>query len=196
MRLTALSLLLVAVLGFSVSQTMAQQTATGDEVTKENWQQHPKITAVRAIVETVKDGLSKKSFRTRTRKFEYCEPYEDSQRTLAIDGRGRVRYYEKQGGSEDSSLKLEHYYDESGRLRFVFITGGATNGSELEHRIYFDEGGKRIYEEQKYTKGEGYTFSTVWPAEQLNIKDVSTTFAAKSRCPEIKSKKVKGRRQK
>lgn len=193
MKLTAFSLLLMAVLCFSASETMAQQTATGDEVTKENWQQHPKITAVRAIVEVVKDGMSKKSFRARTRKFEYCEPYEDSLRTLAIDGRGRVRYYEKQGGSEDSSLKWEHYYDEFGRLRFVLITGGATNGAELEHRIYFDEGGKRIYEEQKYTKGEGYTFPTVWPAEQLNIKDVSATFAAKSPCPEIKSKKVKGK---
>lgn len=196
MRLAALSLLLMAVLGFSVSQATAQETATGDEVTKENWQQHPKIKSVRAVVETVKVGMNRKSFRTGTRKFEYCEPYEDSLRTLAIDGRGRVRYYEKQGGSDDSSLKLEHYYDESGRLRFVFITGGAANGSELEHRIYFDELGKRIYEEQKYTKGEGYTFPTVWPAEQLNIKDVSAAYAAKSPCPEIKSKRVKGKRPK
>ncbi|HYO92334.1 MAG TPA: hypothetical protein VEQ40_11885 [Pyrinomonadaceae bacterium] len=196
MKLTALSLLLMAVLCFSVSQTMAQQSATSDEVTKENWQQHPKINAVRAIVETVKDGLNRKSFRTGTRKFEYCEPYEDGQRTLAIDRRGRVRYYEKQGGSEDSSLKWEHYYDDLGRLRFVFITGGATNGAELEHRIYFDEGGKRIYEEQKYTKGEGYTFPTVWPAEQLNVSNVSAAFAAKSSCPEIKSKKAKGQARK
>jgi hypothetical protein len=196
MKLTTYSLLLIAALGFSVSRTMAQETGTSDEVTKENWQSHPKIKAARAVVQTVKASLSRKSFNMRTRKFEYCEPHADSQRTLAIDGRGRVRYYEKQGGSEDSALKWEHYYDESGRLRFVFITGGATNGAELEHRIYFGEDGKRIWEQQKYTKGEGYTFPTVWPDEQLNIRDVNAAFAAKSPCTEIKSKRVKGRRQK
>jgi len=30
-----------------------------------------------------------------------------------------------------------HYYDSRGRLRFVYITGGAVNGSELRHRIFF-----------------------------------------------------------
>lgn len=194
MKLAACSLLLMTVLGFSASQTTAQETSANDEVTKENRQRHPKIKAVQAVVQTVKDGLSRKSFRARTRRFEYCEPYEDSLRTLAIDGRGRVRYYEKQGGSDDSALKWEHYYDEAGRLRFVLITGGAANGAELEHRIYFDEDGKRIYEEQKYTKGEGYTFPTVWPAEQLNIRNVSAAFAAKSPCPEKKAK-GKGRQK-
>jgi hypothetical protein len=164
---------------------MAAQEA-GDEVTKTNWQQHPKIKEVRAVVQTIKSNLSRKAYRMKTRKFEYCEPYEDGQRTIGTDRSGRVRYYEKQAGSEDSALKWEHYYDEAGRLRFVFITGGAANGSQLEHRIYFDQNGKRIWEEQKYTKGEGYTFPAVWPDDQLNINNAATAFAAKSPCTEIK----------
>lgn len=210
MKLTACSLLLFGLLGFASSPcgaaqasiaahaaptpAAAQEAGAGEEVTKANWQGHPKIKAVRAVVQTVKTGLSRKSFKARTREFEYCEPYEDALRTLAIDAGGRVRYYENQAGSEDSSLKWEHYYDEAGRLRFVFITGGATNGSTLEHRIYFSEDGKRIWEEQKYTKGPGYTFPAVWPDEQLQRTNVSAAFAAKSPCPEKKSKKVKGKR--
>lgn len=169
-------------------------TVAQDEVTKENWQQHPKIKTVRAIVQSIKSGLAGKSFKTGTREFEYCEPYEDGRRSMAVDGRGRVRYYEKQAGSDDSALKWEHYYDEEGRLRFVFITGGAANGSELEHRIYFDEEGKRIWEEQKYTKGPGYTFPAIWPDEQLQRRNVSAAFAAKSSCPE-KRLRPKGKKR-
>jgi hypothetical protein len=159
-----------------------------EEITKANWQQHPKIKAVRAVVESVKAGLNRGSFKVSKRQFEYCEPYQDTKRTMATDVKGRVRRYERQGGSDDSSLTTEHYYDESGRLRFVLIQGGAVNGSKLEHRIYFDESGKRIWEEHKYVAGPGYTFPEVWPDEQLQIADPAKAFAAKSPCPEIQSR--------
>lgn len=188
MKLSACGyILLLCVLGISSTQIAAAQgTAASDEVTKTNWQQHPKIKEVRDIVQAVKNNLGRAAYRTKTRKFDYCEPYEDAARTIAIEKNGRVRYYEKQAGSEDSALKWEQYYDEAGRLRFVFITGGAANGSELEHRIYFDEHGKRIFEDHKYTKGEGYTFPEIWPDDQLTNKP-SDAFAAKSPCREIKT---------
>ncbi|HEY0406361.1 MAG TPA: hypothetical protein VGC89_11580 [Pyrinomonadaceae bacterium] len=199
MKLIACSLLLLCALSISYLPASEGRTPTAapppssqsDDINKTNWQQHPKIKAVRAIVQTVKNGLGRKAFKVRTREFEYCEPYEDGLRSIATDKRGRVRYYEKQAGSDDSALKWEHYYDEEGRLRFVLITGGAANGSELEHRIYFDESGARIWEEQKYTKGEGYTFPAVWPAEQLHFNNVAAAFAAKSPCPEKRSSKSK-----
>lgn len=172
----------------------SRQAGAQDEVTKSNWQQHPKIRAARGVFQAVKMGLNTKALTVRTRRFEYCEPDEDGSRTIATDARGRIRYYEKQAGSEDSALKWEHYYDEAGRLRFVFITGGAVNGSELEHRIYFDEGGKRIWEEQKYTKGTGYTFPAVWPDNQLHFSNADTAFSAESRCPEIKRPKSRNKK--
>ena len=161
---------------------------SAQEITKANWQQHPKIKAVRAMVESVKAGLTRGSFKVSKREFEYCEPYEDTKRIMASDARGRVRRYETQGGSDDSALTTEHYYDEQGRLRFVFIQGGAVNGSKLEHRIYFDEHRKRIWEEQKYVAGPGYTFPEVWPDERLQMADPAKALAATSPCPEIKSR--------
>jgi len=127
-----------------------------DIVTAKNWQQHPKIKAVRIIVESIRAGLKRGAFKISVRKFEYCESYEDALRKMAVDSKRAVRLYENQAGSDDSALTWEHYYDEAGRLRFVFITGGASNGAQLEHRIYFDESGKRIWEEQKYVKGPKY----------------------------------------
>jgi hypothetical protein len=166
----------------------SQETSATAKVTRANWQQHPQIKRVRAIVQSVDASLGKGLYKLSKREFQYCEPYQDTVRLMATDARGRVRRYEKQAGSEDSSLTLKHTYDEGGHLRFVFIKGGAVNGSELEHRIYFDDAGNRIWEEHKYVKGPGYTFPEVWPNEELQIKDPGKAFAAASACPEVKHK--------
>ena len=176
--------LAVAITAISAS---AQGTEP-DQVTQANWQQHPKIKTVRGIVEAVNAGLSKAAFNISQRKFEYCESYEDTLRKLAVNPRGIVRMYEKQAGSDDSALTWKHYYDEAGRLRFVFITGGAANGAQLEHRIYFDESGKRIWEDHKYVKGPEYSFPEVWPDEQIQTANPAKAFAARSPCRELKAK--------
>lgn len=188
MRKTSGALLLILMLVGASSLGAVGTTQTNDEITKANWQQHPKIKAIRAIVQSVKTGMSGKSLTTRKRVFEYCEPGADTIRLIAADSSGRTRFYQNEGGSEDSSLKIEQYYDEAGRLRFVFITGGAVNGTELEHRIYFDETGKRIWEEQTFKKGPGYTFPQVWPDEELQLTDAVGKFSSTSPCPEVKSK--------
>jgi len=171
-----------------VNETLVRTQESGG-ITQANWQRHPKIRAVRNLVQSVNAGLRKAAFKTSKRQFEYCEPYEDTLRKIAVDSRGVVRRYEKQAGSEDSSLTWEHYYDDSGRLRFVFISGGAVNGAHLEHRIYFDETGQRIWESHKYVKGPEYSFPEVWPDEQLQKVDPAKAFAAASRCPEPKVRK-------
>jgi hypothetical protein len=182
--------LLSAIL-LSLALAAVPASAQEAEITEANWQQHPKIKAVRSIVDTVNAGISKRAFKISERKFEYCEPYEDTLRKMAVDSKSLVRMYEKQAGSDDSALTWKHYYDEAGRLRFVFITGGAANGSELEHRIYFDEGGKRIWEDHKYVKGPGYTFPEVWPDDQLQTTKPARAFAARSSCPALKTTKRK-----
>ena len=161
-------------------------------ITAANWRQHPKIKAVRSVVESVNAGKAKGAFKNSVRKFEYCEPYEDTLRRMAVDSKGIVRWYQKEAGSEDSSLSWEHYYDEAGRLRFVFISGGAVNGAKLEHRIYFDESGKRIWEEHKYVKGPEYTFPEVWPDEQLQKSDAGKAVAAASPCTKQKVRSKRG----
>lgn len=173
----------------SIAHETFPRRQESDRITQANWERHPKIKAVRHLVQLVNAGLRKAAFNTSKREFEYCEPYEDTLRRISIDSRGVVRRYQKQAGSDDSSLTWEHYYDDSGRLRFVFISGGAVNGAQLEHRIYFDESGQRIWEGHKYVKGPEYSFPKVWPDEQLQKVDPAGAFAATSRCPEMKAGK-------
>jgi hypothetical protein len=180
-----------AQIGASNEVPTSGQEAEESKVSRTNWQQHPEIRKVRAIVNLINADLSQRTLKVSERKFEYNEPYEDTLRKMAVDSKGIVRMYEKQGGSDDSALTWKHYYDEAGRLRFVLITGGAVNGAQLEHRIYFDEGGKRLWEVHKYVKGPGYTFPEIWPDDQLQTKDPASAFAAPSNGPELKAKKRK-----
>jgi hypothetical protein len=182
-----LSVVTLGLLSGAMCAVRAQEGA----ITSSNWRTHPSIKAVRDVVAGVDAGANQKLFKVSTAKFEYCEPYEDTLRRMTVDSHGIVRMYEKQAGSDDSSLTWKHYYDDHGQLRFVFITGGAVNGSKLEHRIYFDEGGRRIWEDHKYVKGPGYTFPEVWPEDQLQIKDAARAFAARSPCPAEKVGKKK-----
>ncbi len=185
-----LILFLATVLCISFTATAMQE----EPITASNWQRHPKIMQVRAIVSSIDAGIKKRSFKVSKREFEYCEPYEDTMRKMAVDVKGVVRKYENEAGSDDSMLTWRHYYDTAGRLRFVFITGGAVNGSQLEHRIYFDESGKRLWEEHKYVKGPGYTWPDVWPEEQNDTArpiqkfEPAKAFAAKSPCDAKKRK--------
>jgi hypothetical protein len=182
-------LLLIAIGLVAFTSAPSQESQT---ITATNWRQHPKVKAVRNLVASVDVGIKKGVFKSSTRRFEYCEPYEDTLRKRVVDSRGVVRRYDREGGSEDSSLTLRHYYDPQGRLRFVFITGGAVNGASLEHRIYFDENAQRIWEEHKYVKGPEYSFPEVWPDEQLQKSDPAKAFAAVSPCKETKARSRRG----
>jgi hypothetical protein len=64
-----------------------------------------------------------------------------------------------------------------GRLRFLFVKGGAVNDSAVELRIYFDEEGKRLWEDRKLVKGPGYTFINPWP-DELIARDAEKAFRA------------------
>jgi hypothetical protein len=180
----------LAVIGLPAFTPSVSQES--EKITAANWRQHPKIKAVREMVAAVDGGMKKGILKASTRRFEYCEPYEDTVRRRVVDSRGVVRRYDREGGSEDSSLTLRHYYDPQGRLRFVFITGGAVNGAQLEHRIYFDENAERIWEEHKYPKGPEYSFPEVWPDEHLQKSDPAKAFAAVSPCTEAKARSRRG----
>ncbi|MEW6732753.1 MAG: hypothetical protein AB1489_15610 [Acidobacteriota bacterium] len=135
-------------------------------ITTKNWSPHPTIITIRRIYQAVEQDIRKGKLKKAEREVESCSPLGDK-RTIFFDSQGRIRKYVWDGGSEDSALMMRYYYDQLGRLRFIFITGGAVNGSQLEHRIYFDENRSRIWEEHKYTKGPGYTFPSIWPDSEI-----------------------------
>lgn len=159
--------------------------AAGEPITENNWMNHPEISEVRSLYQKINESKDVGDLDLTERQFEDCEPYEDNVRTLYIDRNGKPRIYYYKGGSEDSFVERELYYDESGKLRFAFIVANAINGTQLEHRVYFSKEGKKIWEIQKRLQGPGYTFPAEWPDAEL-IHNPLQAFNDWSPCTEVK----------
>jgi hypothetical protein len=139
------------------------------------------LSGARRVYKDVREALEHGALTKRERRFDYCQPYEDASRSLYTSSLGVPRLYVHEAGSDDSAITASHYYDAHGRLRFVFITGGAVNGTHIEHRIWLSSGGTRIQEQQKLLEGPGYTFPNPWPDETL-VKDPEQAFRSEHPC--------------
>ena len=138
-----------------------------ESINESNWLYHPRIASIRAIVGEIDSQIEKGIF-THTKKEQgYDQPYKDVLREAFFDRNGTIRKFIRSGGSDDSAVTSKYYYDEHGHLCFAYILGGAVNGTHIQHRIYFDTKGSRIWEIQKLVEGPGYTFPTEWPAEDI-----------------------------
>jgi hypothetical protein len=142
---------------------MSPVAAESDLPAKAGLQSHA-IAAIRRIYQSVEHDIAAGKIKPEQRSIDDCSPLGE-QRTIYPDAAGTIRKYVVEAGSEDSALVIRNYYDSNRRKRFMFITGGAVNGSQLEHRIYFDQNGARIREDHVYTAGPGYTFPSIWPGE-------------------------------
>jgi len=143
-----------------------------------------KVRAARAVFREVVAKRESNSLEAHARTFEFCELYHDGSRVLLLESSGAPRYYQRGAGSGDSSVTWSHYYDIAGRLRFVLISAGAVNGTHVLHRIWFDETGERVREEQKRVEGPGYPFpGSPWPDEDL-VRDPKAAFESPNVCPE------------
>jgi hypothetical protein len=145
----------------------AEPIAAQTQITGSNWMNHPRIVAIREIVVEIDSLITKGSLKSKKTEQGYSGPYIDDMRQAFFDSKGKIRKLVTSGGSEDSSLTFTSYYDKDGRLRFVYIVGGAVNGTGIQHRIYLDAAGAKIWEIQKLVEGPGYTFPAEWPLEQL-----------------------------
>jgi hypothetical protein len=182
--ITCLTLLLILV----TCRIAAFQETAPEKITRANWQKHPKIEAIREIVKSVIADWESGELKTSHRNFENCDGAFTEFRRISVDASGIVRRYEFAYTAEDDSRTDEYYYDDAGRLRFVLIDGwNASDGVPARHRIYFDEDGKRLWED---SKGKGLYWPQKWPDNKLHKTDAAKDFANNTRCErEVKSGK-------
>jgi hypothetical protein len=151
----------------------------GGQVTATNWSTHPAIKAIRTLVDANESAIRAGSWNRAERPI--CDPPAlETRRIVFRDHEGRVRKFVSEGGSDDSAYRLEHHYDESGRLRFAFGRSGAVSQTIVEHRLYFAESGALLWKDRRQT-GPGYTFAAEWPEEFL-VRDPALAFDAPKQC--------------
>ncbi len=124
------------------------------------------VKAARSVVQDVEARLRQGKLSESARPFQVCGPAEDAERRLYAGPDGRVVRYVRQVGSAEAALTTEQYYDAQGRLRHVYVHGGAVNGAVVEHRIWLDGDGRRLLEEQRFRRGR-YPFPETWPESEL-----------------------------
>lgn len=98
------------------------------------------------------------------------------ERTVYLDERGRIRKYVVEEGNDDSAYRLEHEYDEQGRLRFSVGTAGAASGASFTERLYFGESGALIGRERGEFGGV-YEFRPGWPDDNV-VRQPDLDFVA------------------
>jgi hypothetical protein len=167
-------------------ESEAEPLGQDNEITESNWRRHPKILAIRNTVQSVDAAVKKGILKTSQRRFEYCDEGFELLRRMAVNPKGVVRRYEVHGSFDDIPLTWQHYYDEAGVLRFVFIFGGPVNGKKIENRIYLDETGKRMWEDHRIEPEK--VGLSAFLDQGVCSTDVTKAFADPSPCREIKPK--------
>lgn len=150
-------------------------------ITPANWQNNPQIKKIRSLYQITQKEISTGVIKKEARKYPYCEPYQDTHRVLFTGPKGRVKKYIVEAGSDDSTATWEYFFDPQGMLRFIFMKAGAGNGTKIEHRVYLNEKGKKIWEIQKKLQGPGYTFPQELP-QNMFVRDPLKAFTANNPC--------------
>ena len=155
------------------------------EISDKNWQNNPRIIAIRKMVNSATIEIRKGTLKTEHR---VCEEGWFSRLRIARGANGTVRWYQHYQEGEDSSWDDNYYYDDAGRLRFVLMTSYAINGTREQHRAYFDENGALIYHGRRLLKGTGYFGPSVEDLQKLVQMDPKKDFAEETQgCKEVKS---------
>lgn len=131
-----------------------------EPINESNWINHPEVKEIRAIYKQVNDLQAAGKLKKQT---QHCNLYGGEvsmDGALYKDANGQVRKYSVSAGSGDSTGAAEYYYDEFGYSRFTYRTGGATNGTKREERIYFNAQGEHLYTNTK-EQGPGYPFGGI-----------------------------------
>lgn len=196
MKLSLAALALVATAAVGCVETSSGEdlaaaegeVSTSAPITIQNWMTHPKIVAVRRIVNSI--DASKYASESKT---GLCADsgHGESERTKLTDDHGRIRELVLAGGSEDSAETDSHYYDANGKLRFIFTTRNDVHGNSDEVRTYFDETGARIWDVRRHAFSESFTpdlehapYEAVAAEEKSELDPAVLTPAARFDAPE------------
>jgi hypothetical protein len=164
--------------------TAGATMAVDQPVTKQNWMRHPQIEAIRAIVKRVDAAVRAYRYKHEERRIKCDDGRVGNEEAVERDPSGRIRKLVRTFGSDDSAYHASEYYDEAGRLRFVFATrGAAAADSADEFRLYYSEHGKQLWRDFRQT-GPGYTWIEDFP-DAFVVRDADEAWRTPTTCESL-----------
>lgn len=167
----------------------ASRPAAYGDVTLKNWRTHPRIVEIRAIHEEIQGERAQGKGTTATRRFDYDSPqcqatYPVQATSLWQDEAGRPRaYVVDQTVSHRESMRIERYYDQEGRLRFVLV-----NRFSGETRVYMGTEGAVLWaviRDNGADAMEPYDRDN-WEIKPSTAAEAKVAFEGAAQCPEVK----------
>jgi hypothetical protein len=187
------AMMLTALWGANLAPAVLHVTAPSRqsaEINKSNWEQDPRIIAIREIVSATNAALTSGALKTEQRKYESCPDFEALfiLRRIARDAKGGVPWYADYSEAQEDSRDFQYYYDSAGRLRFVYVIARSGNGTRELLRIYFDEAGQRIWKMDELQKGTGCPgcFLRYDKSDKGLVFEPGKAFANDKGCKEMK----------
>lgn len=167
----------------------ASQPGAYGDVTLKNWRTHPRIAEIRAIYEEIQREQAQGRGTAVTRRFDYNSPqcqatYPVQATSLWQDEAGRTRaYVVDQTVSHRDAMRIERYYDQEGRLRFVLV-----NRFPGETRVYLGNEGAVLWAvsgdhgpdaDEPYDRDD-------WETKPSTAAQAKVDFEGTADCPEVK----------
>lgn len=159
---------------------IADKLDNSTAITEQNWSRHPRIIEIRKIYEGIRAGLDNKSLTYVEKDFSKlprdCRgTYPIEKLAVAYDKKGRVRLYiHAQRISHDDLQTDEYYYDQDGKLRFVFMTNKSDVYATIENRVYVSATGKVFWDVKKESKKITYGEITSDPYQIREFTNMGT----------------------
>jgi len=143
----------------SSESSMSEEAETVEEseieINADNWQSHPDVVSTKMMYSELNEFIGFGLLRQKTQSFENCDVYQEWDRQLWSD-KGTPRRYLASYGTESAASTVEHTYDDTGMLRYVYISEGASGGDTenaeavLEHKIYYNPEGTLLWHDKQY----------------------------------------------
>jgi len=142
------------------------------EITEKNWEQHPTIVEIRKLYNDIQSQLEHKKLKYQKKSFaklpRACRGmYPTEYLAIATDRANRVRLdVTAQRISDDDLLTTRNYYDEDGRLRFVYRTDESSEGfATIHYRMYLTDQGKIFWDVK--TEGKHVEFGEMTRSREM-----------------------------
>lgn len=176
------------------AQSTHNTVKTDEQISLENWFNHPEIKKIRKIYSNIKSGIAEGTIIETKKVFDLkdkdCNRPSTERKSIAFDKNNKLRMFSSNiFTSRETVGRVEYYFDDSENLRFIYVNHSIFDdpADREEDRIYLDAKSKVIIAVQKineeYNKIKYFRNSAV--GGYITSDQARRIFNAHNPCREI-----------
>jgi hypothetical protein len=159
---------IVFLLGYKWPETALSLEAQDQTINKQT-------SSILLIKNEIQNDIKNKILKKKRKSVDYCQG-NISEKEIYQDSNGKIRKYRQSGGSDDSAVTEEYFYDEKGKLKLIVYDCGSVRGESILQEIFFNQRDKviRVNYERNFENKE----LNVHKYEKKVLKEPVETFGS------------------